>query len=91
MERWAKIRLWVDGRVVDQVTVLGDEEVDQSGSRHGELADAAEDRGLTWMVEIEFPDGEHVRWGTDSRAMVDPVPAEPDMVEQLARARGWRR
>jgi len=37
------------------------------------ICQRAEDQGLTYLVEVEFPDGEHVRWGTDPLGMVMPM------------------
>lgn len=77
------MRLYLGGKMADETSVqLGvgaREAIGDVGEYHGEMARCATEEGLPWMVEIVFPDGEHVRWGTDSDGMVEPMP-----VTQLA-------
>jgi hypothetical protein len=74
----ATIRLRVDGVLVDEQPVqLGAGArglIGVLGADHGARCAAADAAGQPWSIEIEFADGEHVRWGTDGRGMVDPVP-----------------
>jgi hypothetical protein len=44
------------------------------------------------MVEMVFPDGEHVRWGSDPGGMVEPIWVEgSELPDTVARQRGWLR
>ena len=49
-----------------------------------------DERGLPWLAEVVYPDGEQVRFGTDTRNMVDPVVVRPEnLVDEITRRRGW--
>jgi hypothetical protein len=48
-------------------------EIGLIGGMHVAICGMADDEGLTYLVEVEFPDGEHVRWGTDPLGMVMPM------------------
>jgi arabinogalactan endo-1,4-beta-galactosidase len=89
--RWARVRLYVDGRMVDEATTLGEDGLRDIAARHAELAELAEQKGHRYMVEFEFSDGEHVRFGSDRDGMVEPIEVETDIVEQVGRERGWLR
>ena len=81
-----RIRVFVRGELVDEVTALMSAEVDvfaEFGERHGDLCAAAAERGWPWLVEIRFPDGEHVRWGTDPAGMVLPIETTIGRLEEL--------
>jgi hypothetical protein len=75
--RWVAFRLFVYGRMVDQRMILADagalSAVGDIAIHQGELAAAAEAAGRPYMVEVEFSDGDHVRWGTDVNGMVIPM------------------
>jgi hypothetical protein len=60
-------------------------------ARHSTITAEAMAVGGVFMVEIVFDDGEHVRWGTDQAAMVDPqeVGALGDMPRFIEKLRGW--
>lgn len=80
------IRMLVAGVVVDEVAVplgVGTRDlIGVLGASHGAIAQQAYERGQTWMIEIVWPDGEHLRWGTDPDPMVLPVEVA---MERLAR------
>jgi hypothetical protein len=90
---WARVRLYIAGEVVDDATlVIGSPERVADvfavlGERHGQYAAAAADAGASYMVDFEFADGEHVRWGTDPDGMVEPVPVDDVLAAIEAR---WR-
>lgn len=86
------VRLYVAGRMVDEATVANDDELTAAGTRQGEACLEAEQRGQRWMVEMVFPDGEHVRWGSDPGGMVEPIWVEgSELPDTVARQRGWLR
>jgi hypothetical protein len=72
------VRLFIEGKLCDETSLeLGaemDDLLGEVGRRHGDMASAAASEGLAWMIEFVFPDGDHVRWGTDPDGMVLPVP-----------------
>jgi hypothetical protein len=85
---FARVRLYIDGRLVDDVTVAAgrnaeDDAIPVIAALHGRRCQAAEAAGSTYMVEFIFDDGEHVRFGTDVDGMV--VPAEVGL-DRLAKA-----
>ena len=51
------------------------------------MVSAAASEGLEWMIEFKFPDGDHVRWGTDAGGMVEPLPVA-DLEAALSRRYG---
>lgn len=73
-----KFRLYVAGAMVDEVAVIlgaGSRElIGAMGQIHGAIVEQAAARGDPWLIEIVFPDGDHVRWGTDADGMVEPLP-----------------
>jgi hypothetical protein len=80
------IRLYLDGQLVDDQTVQVDAEgagdvLAYIGGLHGAFVEEA---GVPYMVEFVFPDGEHVRWGTDAGGMVLPIPVD-NLAEALRR------
>jgi hypothetical protein len=79
-----RIRLWVEGVLLDdQRVVLGVGARDLIGELGAVHADAC--RGaMAYMVEFVFPDGDHIRWGTDVRGMVTPIPVD-DLAAAIAR------
>jgi hypothetical protein len=75
VRRPVRFRLYVDGQLVDDVTVpLGGvrDLIGQLGAEHGEIAAAAQRAGRPYLLEIRFWDGEHARFGTDAAGMVEP-------------------
>lgn len=72
-----RIRILVEGKTVDDSRVMigvgARDLIGVLGARHGDLAAAADRSGKAWMVEIVWPDGEHLRWGTDPDPMVLPL------------------
>jgi hypothetical protein len=74
------VRVLVEGVLVDEVPIVigvgARGLIGELGGAHGEIAAAADAAGLTYTVEIEFPDGQTIRWGTDPDAMVLPLPVE---------------
>ena len=79
-----RFRVFVAGALVDEVTALigAGDLLDMLGERHGLLC-AAADAGDPWMIEVRFPDGEHVRWGTDSDGMVLPIDVTMGQLEEM--------
>jgi hypothetical protein len=65
---------WVDGEIIQTDTEAGEEDIERISAHHRMLADAHDALGQSWMVEVVFPDGEHVRFGTEDDGMVDPIP-----------------
>ena len=45
----------------------------RSPTHQGRVCAEAEARGSVYLVDVEFWDGEHVRWGTDADGMVIPL------------------
>jgi hypothetical protein len=89
---WVAFRVYVDGVMVDQHPVVlgtGDRDhVATIATRQADICKSAADAGSSWLVEVEFWDGEHVRWGTDAGGMV--VPVEIGMAHLMdAIARRW--
>jgi hypothetical protein len=82
------VRLFIAGKLCDEDDLpIGAGRFDlleESALRHREMVTAAMSEGLTWMVEIVFPDGDHVRWGTDENGMVQPIPVD-DLEAALSR------
>jgi hypothetical protein len=80
------VRLYLNGELADeQQFPFGagrepGEELAELAARHGTLC---RDVG-SWMIEFAFPDGQHIRWGTDADGMVQPVPVD-DLFLALAR------
>jgi hypothetical protein len=71
-------RVYVGGALVDSVRITFDDDdtwgrMVEHAARQADLCHAAGVRGVPWMVEVIFWDGEHVRWGTDVDGMVVPV------------------
>lgn len=90
--RRVMFRLYVLGRVVDQrAVVLGmggvDDQVADIAGVQAELAGRAEMAERPWMAEVEFWDGEHVRWGTDVDGMAVPVAVGLDRLVAALEAR----
>jgi hypothetical protein len=83
----ARIRIYVDGRIVDDTDVVlgvgARDLIGVLGARHGAIAQEAEKSGRRWMIEIVWPDGEHLRWGTDPDPMV--LPLEVGLADLAAR------
>jgi hypothetical protein len=80
------VRLYLGGQLVDEqeVHVGADGASDvlaYLGELHGGFVEAA---AVPYMVEFVFPDGQHVRWGTDTDGMVLPIPVD-DLAEALRR------
>jgi hypothetical protein len=86
------IRLYIEGHLCDETQApLGGGDtralIGQLGLRHAEMVNAAASEGLAWLIEFVFPDGDHVRWGTDSSGMVEPMPID-DLAAALERRYG---
>lgn len=82
-------RLYLAGMLHDESSIElvaeGDLHViGEIGARHSQMVTAADSEGIGWMVELIFPDGDHVRWGTDADGMVQPIPVD-DLVAALNR------
>ena len=71
----ATFRVYVAGKLVDsdRTDMRHMERIDGIAARQALLCSAAEDADRPWMVEVEFDDGEHLRWGTDPAGMVVPL------------------
>jgi hypothetical protein len=102
---WVKVRLWL--RQGDQHWVWDETRLDYQAELAGGLQRVAKMHanvlniiakgtyrpGMepTYTVEFEFPDGEHVRFGDDRDAMVDPEALDPgrlaEKFEELFRRR----
>jgi hypothetical protein len=74
-----RVRLFIAGELADEVTFpIGVGTRDLSGvlgAHHGQMVRDASGPGelLPYMIEIRFPDGDHLRWGTDPAGMVWPI------------------
>lgn len=72
-----RVRVHVAGELVDDVEFtigVGTRDlIGDLGARHGAAAQLAELVGKPYLVDIEFWDGEHVRFGTDADGMFWPV------------------
>ena len=75
-----RVRLFIAGKLCDEVDLelgAGQYEIlGEIGTRHANMVSAAVSEGLDYMIEFTFPDGDHVRWGTDAGGMVTPLPVE---------------
>jgi len=83
-------QLWLGGVLADvDSIVLGEHDLDgieEMASRHADLCIEATARGVTYLIDIGFWDGEHVRWGTDVDGMVVPVEVGlADLLDAIAR------
>jgi hypothetical protein len=87
-----QVRLYVAGVLVDDVPVMVTGHMGpllgSLGDQHATRCRAASDAGLPWMIELAFPDGDHVRWGTDADGMVQPIEATLDQLERVMRQQG---
>lgn len=81
-----RFRVWVNGAMTEETWAdlsSPDSEalIDGIQARHLALADAANDAGQRWLIEVYDPelpfDRAHWRFGTDPAAMVFPVPVVP--------------
>jgi hypothetical protein len=76
MKNPVRFRMWVRGELVDDTTIElwgpGDH-LKALANSHAMSSQIAEARGWPYLIEVEFWDGEHVRWGTDTDGMVTPV------------------
>jgi hypothetical protein len=83
-----RVRLFISGKLCDEVNLdlgAGQHEIlGEVGLRHANMVTAAASEGLEWMTEFLFPDGDHVRWGTDAGGMVQPIPID-DLAAALRR------
>lgn len=84
------VRLYLAGELVDELTFpigVGTRDlIGDLGASHAERVAAAD--GSPWMVELVFPDGDHVRFGTDHAGMVEPMPVALDrIIEAIERNR----
>jgi len=74
--------LYVDGALIEEAVA----EMDPSGpdnalwtflqtlaEHQGRICSNAEANGSVYLIDVEFWDGEHVRWGTDAAGMVIPI------------------
>jgi hypothetical protein len=79
-------QLTAEDRIPDDVDeATGDRLVHELALYHGEMCEAAGQFGARWLVDIEFSDGEHVRFGTDATGMVWPeLVARERLAEKLA-------
>lgn len=78
-----RFRMWVDGRLVDEMWVdAGNPDAeritDAARDRHQAMAARADRDDLVWLVEVfdpgELPERAYVRMGTDRAGMVAPEP-----------------
>ena len=72
-----RIRVHVAGVLLDDQTfdALGSSDViEHLATAHGVAVQLAEVTFRPWVIDFEFWDGEHVRFGTDPAAMVLPLP-----------------
>lgn len=69
--------MWVAGVRVDDTGWLpmagALERVGELGDRHGVAAEMARAGDQPYLIEFEFSDGDHFRWGTDVDGMVYPL------------------
>ena len=70
-----RVRLWIGGEKVADAQ-LDEGNVELLREEHLEMVARADAAGLDWLVDIEDPDADpeeaHVRFGTDTKGMVDP-------------------
>jgi hypothetical protein len=69
----ATFRLYLDGELADEDTPATPEAIEACAERQGDLAASHAGR---YLVEVEFPDGEFVRFGDDAAGMRDPIALE---------------
>lgn len=71
------VRVYIAGLLVDDVDFpigVGSRDlIGDLGARHGAAAQLATAAGKPYLIDIEFWDGEHVRFGTDADGIVLPV------------------
>jgi hypothetical protein len=88
-----RTRIWIDGVLIeDREISLLDAWV---GPGHAEMCRQAERDGKVWLVEIDDPDHEvdglPLRFGNDTRGMVDPILIDLDaLTEAKEDPRRWR-
>lgn len=87
-----RFRVWVGGVEADDVTIImlgpDDSAIAEVASQQADICIQAEANGQRYLVDISFPDGEHVRWGTDFDGMVMPMEvALENLANILARDR----
>lgn len=84
-----RFRLWINGTLVDEAVLDtsepdAEEHVDKIRARHEAIADAADQDGHRWLVEVYDPalpdDRAYLRFGTDPVGMVKPRPADPAVI-----------
>jgi hypothetical protein len=90
--RAVRFDVWVAGELADSETLEFDPRADDGSvlriaERQSGICTKADAEDKKYLVDIEFWDGEHVRWGTDVEGMVIPVAVG---VDQLAEAIGKR-
>jgi hypothetical protein len=80
--RPVRFLVYIDGELADEATMEivpeGPSEalfefLSTLAEHHAKVCAAADARGSVYLVDVEFWDGEHVRWGTDVAGMVVPV------------------
>jgi hypothetical protein len=88
--------VYVNGKLTDRQVLGGGDDDDRTAriaAAQGELCAVVESAGGTYLVDICFADGEHVRWGTDRHGMVQPVEVAMEQLgealERLRATRGW--
>jgi hypothetical protein len=72
-----RIRVHVAGVLVDDQVfdaLGGADVVEHLATAHGAAVHLADVAGDRWVIDFEFWDGQHVRFGTDPSAMVLPLP-----------------
>jgi hypothetical protein len=75
-----RMRLWIDGKLADEVWVGDEHEAEAVSARHQAIAADADAAGQLWLVEVLDPeepsDRAHMRFGTDSAGMIFPQMVE---------------
>lgn len=95
MTTLATFSVWQDGQLVDR-RYMTDEDEPEEVARIAEVQIAVcnliDVAGGKYLVDIEFWDGEHVRWGTDRNGMVIPIEVGieglADGIERMREQRG---
>jgi hypothetical protein len=72
----ATFSIYENGKLVDRRYVTDQDEPEQVAriaTAQVTLCEVIDARGDKYLVDVEFWDGEHVRWGTDENGIVLPI------------------
>ena len=81
----ATFSIWHNGQLADRRYVTDEDDDDmiwRVAEHQAKLVAAIDLAGRVYLVEVEFWDGEHVRWGTDENGMVLSMEVAVEQLEQ---------